>query len=93
MVTTILLILWMVLSSIALSTNYFSPVPSLSFYRNSGGGAWLLLLFKLRIALLNKEVTLGMRDVFAVALAIIGNYMQSRSSDPKLIYNCVELIN
>jgi hypothetical protein len=56
-------------------------------------GDGLLLLFKLRIALLNKEVTLGMRHVVAVALAIIGNYMQSLSSDPKLIYNCVELIN
>lgn len=34
-----------------------------------------------------------MRHGFAVAFAIIRNYMQSRSSDPKLIYNCVEVIN
>jgi len=42
---------------------------------------------------LNKKVTVGRRHVFAVALAIIGNYMQSQSSDPKLIYNWKKLIN
>lgn len=45
------------------------------------------------LSVLNKKVTVGRRHVFAVALAIIGNYMQSQSSDPKLIYNWKKLIN
>lgn len=39
------------------------------------------------------QVTVDVRHGFAVALAIMGNHMQSRGPDPKLIYNCVKVIN
>lgn len=76
--------------SIVYELHFASSIPQLLQELWCGNA---LLLFKVRIALLNKEVTLGMRHVFAVALAIIGNDMQSLSSDPKLIYNCVKRIN